>query len=204
MQREQQADDAGDEQDRADGVELRELGAQGQLGGVAVGHVEQEGDDDEGDAADGQINVEAPAPRDVGGKSAADEGPDDGGETKDGAEQALVEWPLVQRDGVDDNNNDAREDAGGAHAGDGATNNKNGRAGRRAADGRADLEQQHGRHEGELDREEGVDLAKHQLERGRRQQVRRAVPADVLEGFEFIRDAGDGLYRVLLLVITSY
>lgn len=193
LQGEQEADDAGDQQQGADGVELGELLAEGQLGGLAVGQVEQKGNDHQGHAAEGQVDVEAPAPGDVGGEGAADEGPDDGGEAKDGAEQALVEGPLVQGHGVDDDDDDAGEDAGGAHAGNGAAHDEDGRARGGAADGGADLEQQDGGHEGQLHREEGVDLAKHQLEGGRREQVGRAVPAHVGQGVEFISDARNGL-----------
>ena len=210
LERQQKTDDARDERRRARSIELRELLGPGELGSVPVRDLEAEGDDNHGHAAKGEVDVEAPAPGDLVGEGAADEGAQDGGEAEEGAEEALDPGALLQGHGIEDAHNlvwvgfagqlgsrtgmrkkssdlgeevthRSREDAGGANSGNGPADDEGHRVGRRAADGRADFEEKDAGEEDDLDRVEGVDLAKEQLEGARCQQVRAAVPADVGE-----------------------
>lgn len=65
LQGEQEADDGGQEEEEAEAVELGQLLAVGQVGGGAVGDLEEDVDEDHGDAAKGEVDIKAPAPRDV-------------------------------------------------------------------------------------------------------------------------------------------
>ena len=76
LQRDEEADDPREEEGGAEDVDLREALAPGEravrrvLAPVGDGFEEEE-DDGERDAADGEVDVEAPAPCHLGGKSAA-------------------------------------------------------------------------------------------------------------------------------------
>lgn len=192
FQSKEKGHDGGDEGDGAGGIQLRELGLGGQLGLLAIGDAQEQDDDGQSNAAEGQVDVEAPAPRNVGREGAADEGAQDGGDAEDGAGHALVEGALVQRHGVHDDDDAAGEDAGRPDALDGAADDEGHGARGGAAQGGPDLEQHDGDGVDGADGIEAVQLAEQQLEGGRGEQVGGAVPADVGQRVEFVGDGGNG------------
>ncbi len=105
LERQEQADGALDEEGGSGGVQLGQLLLLRQLRGVAVRDLEQEEDEDHGDAAKRQADVEAPPPSHLASEGAAQQRADDGRQPKDGAEDALVQGTLMQRDGIYNNDN---------------------------------------------------------------------------------------------------
>jgi hypothetical protein len=120
-----------------------------------------------------------------------------------------VHWPLDQGHGVCDDNQSAREDPRAAHARDGPPDDQGDGVRRHPADETSQLEDGDGGEVDPFDGEVGVELAEEQLEGGRGQQVRRAIPADVWpatsaqarnetlggltrQAVELIGDVGDG------------
>lgn len=73
------------------------MGLPGGRGGLPAGDVEEEDEAEEGDAADGEVDPEAPAPGEGAGEGAAQEGAYDGGEAKDHAEYG---WGVLVRVGM--------------------------------------------------------------------------------------------------------
>ncbi len=146
------------------------------------------------DGAERQVDVEAPAPRQVRavGEGAAHERPGDRGYAVHATDEAHEDGARLERHSVADDEDGAREDARGAEAGDGAAEDERRRVGGDAADERAELEDEKGGHVGPLDGVEGVDLAVDELEAARGQQVDGHEPANVVEGVELVGDAGDG------------
>jgi hypothetical protein len=90
------------------------------------------------------------------------------------------------------NNNRARKHACRSRAGDRSPDNKRRRIRRRAADQRADLEEQDRGHVDAFCGVEGVDLAEEEHEGAAGEEEGGAVPGDVGEGVEVVGDAGDG------------
>jgi hypothetical protein len=72
--------------------------------------LEEEGDEGDRDRADGEIDVEAPAPGDMVGEGTAHERADDGGETKDGTERAEERRALFEARNLSDDRDDRDED----------------------------------------------------------------------------------------------
>jgi len=120
LQRQQQTHGPGDDKAGAEEVELRRFLLGGQFGRISVGYLEQQGDKDHGDAAQGQVDVKAPAPADLGGEGAAQQRADDGRNAEDGAKHALVQGPLVQGDSIDnDDDLSLRQRTSGGNRGGG-------------------------------------------------------------------------------------
>lgn len=71
LQGEEEAGDAGEEEEFAEEVEFGELLFDGEAFVAGDGGFEEEGDNDYYDGADGEVDVEAPAPGDIGGEYAA-------------------------------------------------------------------------------------------------------------------------------------
>lgn len=107
------------------------------------------------------------------------------------ADQSHVRRALAQRDRDGDDQNGAAEDTRGADTRNRATDDERRRVGRNTADEGADLEDEQRGEIHPLDGVEGVEFAVDELRRARGEQVRAAVPPDVIQGLELIRDAGD-------------
>ena len=178
LQRQEQADDGGDEEGGADGVELPQLLLQRQVAAARdAGRLEEEEDAGDGDGADGQVDVEAPTPADVIGEGSTEQRAGDGGDAVHGAYEAGVDGSLAQRNRVGDDDERPGEDAGGADAGDGTANDERIRRRCSAAHQRAKFEDADGAQKDPLDGEEGVKLAEHQLEGTAGVRARASVPA---------------------------
>lgn len=102
--------------------------------------MQEEYDDDQGDGSKGQVDIEAPAPRDVGREGAAHQGPENGGNPKDGADHALPEGPPVQGHIVDDDGDGTGKDARRTDTLNGSAEDEGDRVRGGAAHGRPDLE----------------------------------------------------------------
>jgi hypothetical protein len=120
--------------------------------------LEEEEYDDGRDGADGEIDVEAPAPRDVVGEGAADEGPDDGSEAIGGADYAGEDGSLLGRRGEADDGIGSSAETCGADASNGAAGDEGVSRRGRAADDGADFKYEESEEEGRLEREVLVDF----------------------------------------------
>lgn len=87
----------------------------------------------------------------------------------------------------------ARQHASTAQALDGSSDDQDHRVGRERTEETPGLEDGERRQVGPFHVEKGVDAAVERLECGRSQQVGRAIPPDIIIGFELIRDEGDRL-----------
>ncbi|GDY61660.1 hypothetical protein SAV14893_010530 [Streptomyces avermitilis] len=84
--------------------------------GEGLGQFQRDGDDGQGDQAEGRVDVEAPPPGEVVREIAAEKGPGDGGETEGGADQAHEAAAFAWRDDVRDDRLDADHESAGAEA----------------------------------------------------------------------------------------
>ena len=85
-----------------------------------IGMCSTAGDDGERDDADGQVDVEDPAPAEVLGEEAAEQRPEHAGRAEDRAEQALVLAALARRDEVADDRHRQHHQPAAAEALEGA------------------------------------------------------------------------------------
>ena len=149
-------------------------------------------------SADGEVYVKAPAPAivrgnsqwilcvtaevhvdspHVGRESPTHQGPCDRSNPEDCADEALEERPLLQRHDVDDDDDRAALDTGGAKASNGATEDEGGGIGRSATDGGCDFEEEDVCEVDPFGVVECVYAAEENLERASCQEVRAAIPA---------------------------
>jgi hypothetical protein len=195
LQRQQQAHDGRHQHGGAGEIQaqdaLQHRGAVSVVGPHRLDVQKQEDGQHRG-APNGQVDVEAPAPADVVGKGAAQQGPRNARDPPHGADQAEGHGPLAQGQGVGQDDDAAGEQAGGADAGQGPADDERVARGRDGADQAANLEDEHGGQVGPLDAEHAVERAVGGLQRGRGQQVGGAVPADVLDGLKLARDGAQG------------
>ncbi|GJC89739.1 hypothetical protein ColLi_12577 [Colletotrichum liriopes] len=193
LQSEDQADDGGEEDGGADEVELQDALDESLAQGVVLfADGQEEEDEDHGNAADGQVDVEAPSPGRLLREDAAEQRPCHGGDAPHAADKPESQRPLVEGHRVAEDDNGAGEQTGGPDAGDGAADNEGGRVRRQGADEGADLEDGDGDEVGVLDAEELVDCAVHGLQGGRGEEVRCAIPANVLDAAVLRRDGAEG------------
>lgn len=67
-----------------------------------LGDLEAESNENNGSAANWQVYIEAPSPRDVRCKGAANQGSNYRGNSEKGAEKALDLWTFLERHGMND------------------------------------------------------------------------------------------------------
>jgi len=132
------------------------------------------------------------APGDLVGESTAEQGARDRGDPPHAANGAKGHGPLGERQGVAEDDDGAGEEAGGTDAGDGAADDEGVGVGSQGADQAADLEDEDGRQVGVFDAEDAVQGAVCGLQGRRGQEVRGAVPADVLDARELLGQAAQG------------
>jgi hypothetical protein len=114
------------------------------------------------------------------------------GNSVHGADQAHVGRTLSQRHRAADDQDGAREDSGGAHAGHGSSQDQAQRVRGDSTDEGAELEDEQGGEIGPLHRVEGVQFPKDQLQGAGRQQIRGSVPADILQRVKLVGNARNG------------
>ena len=171
MHRQDEANQRRNQQHRPDGVKLRNdlLPRQPSHHGLGLLRgVKEEQQADKRRAANGQVDVEAPAPRQTVRKGTAQQRARHARQGEDAAQQAR---DGRHSGGGDDEAGDgvaSPRDAGGTRTLDGPPDDEGGRAGRRAADDGSDLEDEDGGEEGPLEREVEVCLAPVGLEGGER------------------------------------
>ena len=154
LEGEEVRDTGAHDQGHAEGIHLQDLLLQGGLlGGGMLWSLEEEEDDGGREGADREIDVKAPAPRDVVGEGAADEGPNDGGEAIGGAEDAGEDGSLLGWCGETDDSIGSGAETCGADASNGAAGDEGVSRGGRAADDGADFEYEKGDEGGCLERE---------------------------------------------------
>lgn len=86
----------------AEEVQLYQLLSPGYFCCVLLGDLEAESNENHGGATNWQIYIEAPSPCDVRCKGAADQGTDDRGNAKKGAEKSLDLRTFMERHGMND------------------------------------------------------------------------------------------------------
>ena len=222
LQRQQQAAHAAEQQRHAERVEAAEFVREGQgAGGVGrAGQAQEEQQEEEGGEADGEVAASGQNPviateagrkregggRDGGGRShpkapapahavrqrAAQRRRHARADAERRRHEPDVHGALLHRRDEADGAEAALDDAGRAHARDGAAQDQHLGARRRGAQGGAELEDHDGDEVHGLEVPQRVQLAGRRLQRGDRQQVRGPVPPDLLEGREVRRDGGDG------------
>lgn len=207
LQRKKQANNTRNKHRRPREVQLLQLIPQRRLGKILLRRLHHKRNHHQRDGSKRQVDIEAPPPGNLCRERAAQQRSDNGSDTKDGPESALILGAAVQRDGVDHDDNGAREDARAADARDGTADYEGGAVGRGTAHGGADLEKDDGAEENALDGEEDVELAKEELEGAGCQEVGASVPAYVGDGVKVICDLGDCCgddEAVLLVVLVSW
>ena len=98
----------------------------------------------------------------------------------------------MKRDKIHNDDDCPREDARGARPSHGAANDEGDGIGRGAADGGTDFEEADGAEKDPFGVVKGIDSAHDELEGAAGEHVGAGVPADVVEGVEFIGDCRDG------------
>lgn len=98
----------------------------------------------------------------------------------------------MKRDHGNDGHHGASSDTSRASTGDGSANDEGYRVRGRTTDGGTNLKEQDAHKERPSQIVEAVDSAKHELERRRRNHVRRTIPADITQAVEVVGDLGDG------------
>ena len=137
------------------------------------------------------VDVEAPPPADVVGKGTTNQRPNDGCDSKDATEEALIHGTLRKRNHRYHDDNVARPDAGRSQSGDRAADNEGFRVGCCATQGGTDFEDEERGEIDDLGRIEGVDAAKEELEGTAGDEVGTSIPSHIAEGMEVV---GDGRY----------
>ena len=151
LEGENKANDGSHSQHDAHGIHLQELLLPAGLDDGRRGRkVEEDEDEDGGDTADGQVDIETPAPADALRESAAEQRSDDGRDIIGDTEEAHQRGPLLRLDAEGEDGGAARRDTGAAQAGDGAADDQGDGVGRDPAEQAADLEDDHGCDEGRL------------------------------------------------------
>ena len=192
VQRKDVADDGAHYENHAHGVHLYELLADGCGPGFGgAGRLEEHQDGERRKAADGQVDVKTPSPTDLVSKCAADQRPHDSRNTISRANDPREHRPCLWTGGESDDGIRAGADTRRAQAGDGPPHDERGAAWGDTADEGAQLEDEDGDEEGELQREELVGLAPCGLEPANGHEEGGAVPGDVVETVELARDFGD-------------
>ena len=148
--------------------------------------------DDEGDGADGDVDVEDPAPAGTVGEEAAEERSGHAGDAEDRAEIALVPAALAGRNDVADDAEGDRHQTAAADSLEGAEGDQLEHVLAEAAEGGADQEDDDRELEDQAATVEIGDLAPERGDGGRGQQIGGDDPREVVEAAEVADDAGQG------------
>lgn len=98
LQSQDEAHNGGDEDCRAEEIDLKDALHDGHAQSVVrvAVDVQQEGDDEHGEAADGEVDVEAPSPGDLLGEGTAEERTGDGGDSPHATDEAKGNGTLFE------------------------------------------------------------------------------------------------------------
>ncbi len=116
----------------------------------------------------------------------------DAGNAISATNEAGVHSPFLKRHRIGADNLCPRENPSRAESSNRSPNNKRHRIRRGAANQGPKFEQGEGGEKNPLYVEVGIEFAKEELECAGGEEVGGTVPAHVVEGFEFVSDAGDG------------
>ncbi len=156
--------------------------------GGGLGELEDDGDHGEGDQAEGDVEVEAPAPRHVVGEEAAEQRPGDRGEAEGGADQPHVAGPLPGRHDVGDDRLHADHEAARAEPLEGAEGDEFVHRTGPAREPGAHDEDDDGELEDALAAEEVAELAVDRQRDGRGEQVGGDGPGHLVEAVQLADD----------------
>jgi len=98
----------------------------------------------------------------------------------------------MQRHRIHDDDDRAGDYPGGAHPGDGTSNDEYCRTWSSSTEGRADFEDGNCRQKDPFGGVEGVDSAKDELDSTTRDEIRAGVPTDIAQGIKLIGYRRDG------------
>lgn len=193
LESKKKADDTRNEEDGALQIKGEDLVLDGGLLEASLaGEVEEENKEQGGNGTKGEVDVEAPSPGQAISEGAAHERTGNTGNTVHGTNNTHVGRALVERHRALDDKKSTGEDTSGTETSDGTAENETGRVGSGAADEGAELEEAKGDEEDALDAVEGVEFTVDEGECAGGEQVGGAVPADIVDGLEFIGNTGDG------------
>lgn len=153
--------------------------------------MEEEDDECARDTSERKVDVEAPSPSDVVGEGTTHQWASNGGNAVHGTDHASVGRSLAQGNSVRDNEDSAREDTGTAHSGDRSANDKCYGVGGCTTDQGADFEDGESGEVDPFEVQEGVHLSEEELEGASCEEVGGAVPADIINRLELVRNFGD-------------
>lgn len=85
--------------------------------GLALWGLEEKADDDDGDGAKGEIDVEAPSPANMVGEGSTKQRSSNGGDSVHGANDTGVDRSFDERDRERDDDQSTGKDAGATNAG---------------------------------------------------------------------------------------
>lgn len=187
LQGEEDTDDSGDEDSGSDRIHRLEFLLPGPLRlGLALGRLEKDGDDENGDGADWEVDVKAPSPTDMVGEGSTQKRAGNRSDAVHGADDTRVNGSFDEWDSVRDDDQSAGKNASGSHTGNRSTDDQGLRTRCSAADDRADLEDEDGNQIAPLEREESVKFAPKKSKCATGQKVRTAIPPYVLQAVENI------------------
>jgi hypothetical protein len=208
LQRKKQADDSRQEKRRTGKIELLKLLFPCRLDLFAP-PLDVQKRDDEGsrERTKGKVDIEAPSPGQLvcecsthtkyplahvdRGKWGNLQWTSNRRNTIHAANKSHVRRPLPQRHRHRDDQDGSREDTSSAHTRNRTADDQSRGVRGDTADERADLEDEQGNEVDPFDAVEGVEFAVNKLCCAGGEEICGAIPADVVEGFELICDAGD-------------
>ena len=142
---------------------------------------EREEHDDDGEDADRDVDVEDPAPAEIVGEIATDDGTDDRGDAEDPGKDALQPGALGRRVEIGDGSEHAREENAAEDSLKRAERDELGHVLRLTAESRCDDEADHSGEKEGLPAEEVAELSGDRRQDGRGHQIRRGDPREVVQ-----------------------
>ena len=192
LESEQQADDRGKEEERAEQVQLSHLFLERLGAQDGLGTLEPKQDKEESDPSNWQVDVETPAPSEMVSESTSHKRTSDVGNSEHGSHKTDVHRALFQRNTLGDDEKRPSDQTRGAQSCNGSTDDQPDGSRSCRTNQRAELEDKQRRQVNPLNRVEGVEFPEDQSHRAGRQEVRTTVPTDILDGVEVIRNSGNG------------
>lgn len=154
--------------------------------------LEEEEDEEGSDTANGEVDVEAPPPRNMVGEGTAKKGSNNATEAISGTEDTCESRSLLRRRSEGNDGVTAGTKTRSTNTSNSPTGNESVGGRRGTADHGADLEDEDSHEEGHLEGKIFVDLAPGRLEGSDGHEEGGAVPANLVETLELVRDFRNG------------
>ena len=190
MQGEEKTDDGRDEDGSASKVKLADTVHESQVdavGAVAV-DMDEEEDDDHGEATDGKVDVEAPSPGGMLGEGTTKKRTSNGSNTPHAANKTKGKRSLLKRHDERQDDDGTREKTSRTNSCNSSSNDKGNRRGRNGRDQATNLKDEDSDKIGNLDIEVLVDGSVHGLQSRGGEKVRGTIPSNILDTLELGSD----------------